>query len=210
MKGKRLGDAIRERRKVIGLTQDELAKKVGGISRPGVQKWESGTIPDSSKWDDIEDALQVDEGWLVSMLYEGGAGLQPPPEQAIRGDSPSEIPPHRGLGAFPRPVSIPSGKDPPALPAEQEADDKLPTHPEAMEMTKEVLASKTIFRGALLQNIKAFHRAVRGEKEMASLRDQMQDMTTMMTTMMARLERIEQNTAVTAPTPAQKRDVQGG
>lgn len=70
MKGKLLGEAIRERRKVLGLTQDELAKKVGGISRPGVQKWESGTIPDSSKWNDIEKALQVSSGWLVSMMYE--------------------------------------------------------------------------------------------------------------------------------------------
>lgn len=59
----------------------------------------------------------------------------------------------------------PSGSDPPQCPPpDQEEDDKLPTPLQAIEMTKSVLASRTIYRGALLQNIKAFHKAVRGKQ----------------------------------------------
>jgi hypothetical protein len=105
----------------------------------------------------------------------------------------------------------PSGPDPP-LPPDQEDDDKLPTAPQAIEMTREVLASRTIYRGALLQNIKAFHKAVQGEQEMSSLRDDMQDMKQQMAAMQAMMARIERNTAAALPveTPTQKRDVQGG
>jgi hypothetical protein len=105
----------------------------------------------------------------------------------------------------------PSGPDPPQ-PPDQEDDDKLPTAPQAIEMTREVLASRTIYRGALLQNIKAFHKAVQGEQEMSSLRDDMQDMKQQMAAMQAMMARIERNTAAALPveTPTQKRDVQGG
>ena len=107
----------------------------------------------------------------------------------------------------------PSGPDPPP-PPDQEDDDKLPTAPQAIEMTREVLASRTIYRGALLQNIKAFHRAVQGEQEMSSLRDDMQDMKKQMAAMQAMMERIERNTAVIpATTPAKKerfKVVEGG
>jgi hypothetical protein len=106
----------------------------------------------------------------------------------------------------------PSGPDPPP-PQDQEDDDKLPTAPQAIEMTREVLASRTIYRGALLQNIKAFHKAVQGEQEMSSLRDDMQDMKQQMAAMQAMMEREFKSlrqAALPEATVGKKRDVRGG
>lgn len=106
------------------------------------------------------------------------------------------------------PPAHPSGPDPPPPHSPEEDDDKLPTAPQAIEMTREVLASRTIYRGALLQNIKAFHRAVQGEQEMSSMKEKMDEMISRMDAMQAVMERMERRLPV--ETPAQKRDVQGG
>ncbi|MFV0439297.1 MAG: LexA family transcriptional regulator [Desulfopila sp.] len=69
MIGKNLAGAIKRRRKDLHLTQEQMASLIDGISRQGVQKWESGSIPEPSKWRDIERALEVEEGWIASQLY---------------------------------------------------------------------------------------------------------------------------------------------
>jgi transcriptional regulator with XRE-family HTH domain len=47
---------------------------------------------------------------------------------------------------------------------------------ELIGQTKDVLRSNTVYRGALASNIKAFHKAVRGEKEMEDIIIQMKMM----------------------------------
>lgn len=56
---------------------------------------------------------------------------------------------------------------------------------ELIEQTKDVLRSNTVYRGALASNIKAFHKAVRGEKEMEDVISRMK----MMQDQLNRMER---------------------
>jgi len=74
---KRLGIEIKRRREALGqakgrkVSQQEIADKIEGVGRSGYSKWEKGeTFPDSEKWDNIEQALEVPTGWLVSQMYE--------------------------------------------------------------------------------------------------------------------------------------------
>ncbi len=61
-----IGDRIREARKEIGLSQADLAGKIG-VSQPAVANWESGVHdPRRLMLAKIAEALQVSAGWLAS------------------------------------------------------------------------------------------------------------------------------------------------
>lgn len=61
-----IGDRIRDARKNLGLSQSDLAKKIG-VSQPAVANWESGVHdPRRLMLAKIADALQVSAGWLAS------------------------------------------------------------------------------------------------------------------------------------------------
>lgn len=55
----------------------------------------------------------------------------------------------------------------------QEESERKTTVPEALEMTETVLNSKTVYQRALMSSIQAFHRAVKGEEEMKSMHERM-------------------------------------
>ena len=63
-----LGTRIRQRREQLGLTQDELAQKMGYKSRSSVNKIESGAndIP-QSKVQAFADALDTTSTWLLGL-----------------------------------------------------------------------------------------------------------------------------------------------
>ena len=59
-----IGDRIRRSREQIGLSQSELARRLG-IRPQSVQQWEDGkTEPRPKKYQDIASALEVDKSWL--------------------------------------------------------------------------------------------------------------------------------------------------
>ena len=75
---------------------------------------------------------------------------------------------------------------------------------EAIEQTRYVLRSDTVYRGALVSNIRAFYQGVRREEEMAGVDEQMIDMQNKMDMMMQMLE------SLGAHLPGKKRDAQEG
>ena len=75
---------------------------------------------------------------------------------------------------------------------------------EAIEQTRYVLRSDTVYRGALVSNIRAFYQGVRREEEMAGVDEQMIEMQNKMDMMMQMLE------SLGAHLPGKKRDAQEG
>lgn len=62
-----VGQRIRDRRKVLGLSQRELALRLG-ISFQAVQRWERGeTFPRKESLSKLLDILQVGADWLVGI-----------------------------------------------------------------------------------------------------------------------------------------------
>jgi len=68
------GAEIRQNRKKLGLTQTELAQKVG-VSRAAIYLWESETTPptNSRKLAALENALNLNPGSLYSLIYSEAA-----------------------------------------------------------------------------------------------------------------------------------------
>jgi transcriptional regulator with XRE-family HTH domain len=60
-----IGDRIKATREALGLSQDELGKRVDGVSREAVSQWESdGTRPRDARLEKIAAVLGVDYTWL--------------------------------------------------------------------------------------------------------------------------------------------------
>lgn len=62
-----IGDRIKYRRKELGISQDELAKRVGYKYRSSIQRIEAGTMDfPHSKLSAFASALATSEEWLIS------------------------------------------------------------------------------------------------------------------------------------------------
>jgi len=65
-----IGKRIKEARKMAGMTQFELAEKIG-VTRASVLKWESdgnhGTVPDLENLIKLSEVLNVDIGYLLGI-----------------------------------------------------------------------------------------------------------------------------------------------
>ncbi len=79
-----MGEKIRGLRKRLGLSQEELAEKLG-VSRQAVSKWETGSdIPAAAKLKEIADFFGVT---VDSMLSDGGT----PEPKPINPDEPDKM-----------------------------------------------------------------------------------------------------------------------
>lgn len=144
----------RERRRLNGA---EFAKEVR-VSPTAVHKWENGvTFPGVNKWNIIADIAGINP---ADYRHEetGDVSINSPAAQiSARGEN---------YGAPQSSQQADSDK--------YETDEnEQTTIPEALVMTEDVLKSKTVYRSALMSNIKAFHRAVMGEEEMKSMHERM-------------------------------------
>lgn len=76
-----VGQRIRDRRKVLGLSQRELALRLG-ISFQAVQRWERGeTFPRKDSLSKLLEILQVGADWLVGTPSLSGPDIsQIPPD----------------------------------------------------------------------------------------------------------------------------------
>lgn len=76
-----IGKAIKHTRKTLGLTQEELGKKIG-VGKSSVSMWESGANPPSGKsLRALADALNVSVAYLLgeSELPKGARSIAPSP-----------------------------------------------------------------------------------------------------------------------------------
>lgn len=79
---KSIGNRIKNRREELGLSQDELAQKLGYKSRSSINKIESGERNlTQSKIKAIADALNTTPGYIMGWS-EGNVNLLPPEEAA--------------------------------------------------------------------------------------------------------------------------------
>ena len=81
---KTIGDRVKERRTALGLSQPQLAKRVGGISYQAIQQLERGGT--SRHLVSIARALGVTAEWL-----QDGHGPAPAKAIAARGREPERI-----------------------------------------------------------------------------------------------------------------------
>ena len=79
-----IGERIKERRIALGMTQDELAQKIGYKSRSSVNKLESARVLPSRKIEKMASALECTPsylmGWTDSPM---GIPVLDPPEQRL-------------------------------------------------------------------------------------------------------------------------------
>lgn len=164
------------------LTQADIAKGTG-VAEARVSEWIRGVVkaPQRKTILRLSEYFRCNYEWL-----ERGTGEQFPqaPQDYIARE--------RLTGPAP-------WAEAPPLP-ESKNDEENTSIPEALDMTKEVLESKTVYRSALMSNIKAFHKAVRDEDEMKGMREEMQDIKKMLAILLER----------TAVEPEQKREAQAG
>ena len=66
----KINEIIRQRRKALGLTQEQIAQRLG-VSAPAVNKWESGvSYPDITLLPPLARLLKIDLNTLLSFKEE--------------------------------------------------------------------------------------------------------------------------------------------
>lgn len=88
-----------------------------------------------------------------------------------------------------------------ALSSDTSDDEEIPIE-DMVLMTREVLASRTVYRSALASNVRAFHQAVKKEEQMKTTNEKLDAMTAEMAEMKAMLKELLN--------PGQKRDQKAG
>ena len=87
-----VNERIKSRRMACGLTQDQVANRVG-VTRVAVSHWErGGADPDGRYLNELAAALGVSVDWLLTGKEEGSMGVSEPPFPGYRNVEPAEIP----------------------------------------------------------------------------------------------------------------------
>lgn len=75
-----IGSVIRKYRKECGLTQEEMAKRLG-VTTPAVNKWENGeSLPDIERCKRLADIFGVTVDDLINYEKKDSLGLEVPPK----------------------------------------------------------------------------------------------------------------------------------
>ncbi|RWT33899.1 LexA family transcriptional repressor [Aeromonas caviae] len=87
-----VNERIKSRRMACGLTQDQVANRVG-VTRVAVSHWErGGADPNGRYLNELAAALGVSVDWLLTGKEEGTMGVSEPPFPGYRNVEPAEIP----------------------------------------------------------------------------------------------------------------------
>ena len=87
-----VNERIKSRRMACGLTQDQVASRVG-VTRVAVSHWErGGADPNGRYLNELAAALGVSVDWLLTGKEEGSMGVSEPPFPGYRNVEPAEIP----------------------------------------------------------------------------------------------------------------------
>jgi len=166
---------------IKNFSQREVADELG-INEARISEWLSGKVKAPRRTTIIKLAIlfECDVNWLAD-----GSGAPFPTN-----DGPAEEIAKNNFGKYQTPENRQNlyqdkfvGPSKYEMSEQEEQYESLNEN-ELLDQTTEVLRSKTVYRGALASNIKAFHKAVRGEKEMDGMKDQI-------SSMQAQLDRIE-------------------
>ncbi|GAU08109.1 helix-turn-helix domain-containing protein [Desulfoplanes formicivorans] len=148
---------LRKARESIGITQKELAKKIGVVPN-SVQNYEGGTFPKGDVVAKIAEALNVSTDWLLSGKEELAPYGTGGDSGAINNDT---APEHERVAK-----TLEDGQD--------------FNTAEIISKTIEILESKTVFTTAIVSNIEAFHEAIQMKKELQKFKAEMQTETAKM------------------------------
>jgi transcriptional regulator with XRE-family HTH domain len=137
-----ISDRIRYLRKKVGLSQDEVAAKIG-LNFGTYQKWEYGQRPSYKNLQKIIGFYNCNESWLLT-----GEGY--PFGKVLKKIPPNEL--HIGTMHPEKPEFIPKA------PPDTSVNDLDVS--DLLSKTEKILKSKTTYAKALAQNIDAFYQAI--------------------------------------------------
>lgn len=190
------GKRIRGIRKRLGLNQEQLGEKLGGVTKGSVSGYESGdTNPTPEALIELARLGGVSLDWLLTGK-EQGSGQAHPAEQ--KGEIAASIEPG-AKGARDRLIkqraaaltgrATQAQQSPPAKsdqPGQHPLTEKIDIH-EGLLMTTRVLQSETGYAVALWSNLKSFDEAVKKEEKVKDLERKMDLMLEKMSKMEERL-----------------------
>lgn len=199
-----MGKRIKRIRDSLGLNQTEFGELLGGLAASTISGYEIGDREPRIKiLKEISSLGGMSIGSFMSCL-EGetpGDNIQQENEPAQTGqvsistDSCSQC----VQAPMTRQVDQIADKKTQAKKQEFEDDYEVISIKEMVNMTIEVLESKTVFRSALASSVRAFHDAVMKEEEMDLVRQEMKEMS-------ERMERMEQMLLTLGASLPEKRD----
>ncbi|MBU2538117.1 MAG: helix-turn-helix domain-containing protein [Proteobacteria bacterium] len=172
------GRRIRDIRNRLGLSQEQLGKKLGGVSKGSISGYESGDVNPTPEA--LIKLARMGEVTLDWILTGHDQGENPMAEyQKKNGEIAATIEPGsragRNRSSVIEPPSVNALKKTASMPVEDLIDESF-SMSEMVTMTIEVLESKTVYRSALASNVRAFHQAVKMEGEMAGVKEEVQQM----------------------------------
>lgn len=160
-----MGERIKIFRESKGLTQTEFAKRLGFDRYNPIKDLETGVTllkPPIARL--IEHDFGVNSDWLLT-------GEGPMMKEEKGAEAPCQHAPES--------ESSDSGHD-----------DEL-SEAEALAMTRDVIRSKTVYRRALLSNIRAFHQAVTDEDKMRNTEEKVDLLITQVSRLTSAIEELQ-------------------
>lgn len=185
------GKRIRDIRNRLGLSQEQLGKRLGGITKGSISGYEAGDVnPTPEALIELARLGDVSLDWILTGVESGGS---PVSVNSIKkkGEIAATIEPGRPrLGKSEGGVVGSPGRG-------EAANKEINVH-EGVMMTTKVLSSNTGYANALWHNLKSFDAAVDREAEVGEMKE-------MMAEMMKKMERLEKAIA-TPEGDTKKRD----
>jgi len=199
-----MGRRVKLIRDSLGLNQTEFGELLGGLAASTISGYETGDREPKIKiLKEIASLGKMSFSSFVSFLEGQTPGdtipqeKEPTQKRQVPSNTDSSIPcaqPHTKQQVDQIPdKNIQQKKQ------EFETDHEIISIKEMVNMTIEVLESKTVFRSALASSVRAFHDAVIQEEEMDSVRQKMKEMS-------ERMERMEQMLLSLGASLPEKRD----
>lgn len=174
------GKRIRDIRNRLGLSQEQLGKRLGGITKGSISGYESGDVnPTPEALIELAKLGGVSLDWILTGVESGGGPLSAEPIKK-KGEIAASIEPGKQEVRERLKRNNQAAKNK-AMSSQEETSladriDESFSMSEMVTMTIEVLESKTVYRSALASNVRAFHQAVKMEGEMKGVKEEVQQM----------------------------------
>lgn len=206
------GKRIRAIRKRLGLSQEQLGKKLGGITKGSISGYESGDVNPTPEA--LIELARLGKESLDWILTGQEYGVNPPVAAPTKKKGEIETSAEPGKQEVsdrhkrhtpPADLTAHHQASPEGISRTDFTDESF-SLTEMVTMTIEVLESKTVYRSALASNVRAFHQAVKMEGEMQGVKEEVSAMRNENRAMAERMERMEQLLLSLGGTVPEKRD----
>lgn len=181
MKDKLFGNRLKTLRINKGYTQLELGEKLG-LKESAIQSHEYGQWPNRNNLQKYLDFYNCDEAWLMTGQGEPYPDRQGSPVFSMRAQEPRQV-------AQPEPEYEPHGGWQPSNLGLKKEELQL------IGQVYEILRTDTIYRQALVSNIRAFHAARESSSQLAQTRNQLDIMSVENKDLKNRMEILERKVA---------------